>query len=62
MAVPKHKVIKSKTRSRKAANMKLRTPDLVECANCGNRVLPHRICPKCGFYKGKQVFEPEDMA
>ncbi|RKX74256.1 MAG: 50S ribosomal protein L32, partial [Spirochaetes bacterium] len=21
----------------------------------------HRVCPKCGFYKGNQIIEPEDM-
>ena len=37
-------------------------PSLIECGNCGNKVLPHRICPKCGYYKDKQVIEPEEMA
>ncbi len=62
MAVPKHKTSKAKARGRKAINMKLSVPSLVECGNCGNRILPHRVCPKCGYYKGKQVIEPEDMA
>ena len=62
MAVPKHKTSKARARGRKSINMKLRVPTLVECANCGNRVLPHRVCPKCGYYKGRQVIEPEEMA
>ena len=62
MAVPKNKSSKAHTRRRKAVNMKLSVPNLVECGNCGNRVLPHRVCPKCGYYKGKQVIEPEEMA
>jgi large subunit ribosomal protein L32 len=62
MAVPKRKTSKSRTRRRRAANMKLDAPGLVECANCGNLKLPHRVCPKCGFYNGVQVLEPEAMA
>ncbi|MBN1685953.1 MAG: 50S ribosomal protein L32 [Spirochaetales bacterium] len=62
MAVPKHKTSKARARGRKSINMKLSAPTLVECNNCGNRVLPHRVCPKCGYYKGRQVIEPEEMA
>jgi large subunit ribosomal protein L32 len=62
MAVQKSKASKARTRGRKAINMKLSVPSLIECGNCGKRVMPHRICPKCGYYKGKQVIEPEEMA
>ncbi len=62
MAVPKRKPSKSRTHRRRAANMKLKATRLVECGNCGNLKLPHRVCPKCGFYNGAQVFEPEAMA
>jgi len=62
MAVPKHKKSKSKTRSRKAANMRLATPTLTVCGICGNMVVPHRVCPKCGFYRGKQIIDLEEMA
>ncbi len=61
MAVPKYKTSKARTRTRKSANMKLTAPSLVECGTCGNKVLPHRVCPKCGFYRGKQVLEIEDI-
>jgi large subunit ribosomal protein L32 len=27
----------------------------MSCPNCANPTLPHTICKKCGFYKGKQV-------
>jgi large subunit ribosomal protein L32 len=59
MAVPKFKTSKARTRRRQSINMKLVAPNLVECGNCGNRVLLHRVCPKCGFYRGKQVILPE---
>ncbi len=57
MAVPKYKTSKSKSSSRKAANMKMKVPTLVDCGTCGNRIPPHRVCSKCGFYRGKQVLD-----
>lgn len=62
MAVPKHKASKARTRRRRTINMRLQPPHPVECNNCGNLTLLHKICPKCGFYRGKQILKPEDMA
>lgn len=59
MAVPKYKTSKAKAASRKASNMKLAAPTLCKCPSCGNMILPHRVCPKCGYYKGQQVVELE---
>ncbi|HCM27153.1 MAG TPA: 50S ribosomal protein L32 [Treponema sp.] len=59
MAVPKFKTSKARTRRRQSINMKLVAPTLVGCGNCGNRILLHRVCPKCGFYRGKQVVVPQ---
>jgi large subunit ribosomal protein L32 len=28
-----------------------------ECAKCHEQKLPHRACPHCGFYKGREVIE-----
>jgi len=55
MAVPRSKTSKARTARRQKINMKLTAPNLVDCPACGNKVLMHRICPKCGFYRGKQV-------
>ncbi len=55
MATPKYKTSKSKAASRKAANMKLKAPNLSECQTCGNLIPSHRVCPKCGYYAGKPV-------
>jgi len=30
-------------------------PNLRPCPNCGAYGLPHRVCPSCMQYKGKQV-------
>jgi len=55
MAVPRYKTSKARTRRRQSINMKLSAPATIECSSCGNRVLLHRVCSKCGFYRGKQV-------
>jgi large subunit ribosomal protein L32 len=28
------------------------------CPNCQEKKLPHRVCPHCGHYKGREVVEP----
>lgn len=59
MAVPKRKTGKSATRSRRAANMKMTAPNLVECPQCHVLKMQHRVCPECGYYKGKEVISAE---
>jgi len=29
----------------------------VACSNCGELRPPHTVCPKCGYYEGKEVIE-----
>jgi large subunit ribosomal protein L32 len=43
----------------KRKSKKLHTIDLSTCSNCGEAKLPHRICPKCGYYNGKLVIPPK---
>lgn len=59
MAVPKFKTSKARTKRRRGVNMRLTPPTLITCTNCSNKVLRHRVCPRCGFYRGKQVLTPE---
>jgi large subunit ribosomal protein L32 len=59
MAVPRANTSKARTRRRQKINMRLEVPTTVECASCGNKILLHHVCPKCGFYRGKQVIEPK---
>jgi large subunit ribosomal protein L32 len=30
------------------------------CPRCGSPRLSHRVCPTCGYYKGKKQLEVED--
>ncbi len=54
MAVPKKKMSRSRTRRRKA-NWKVSAPQTARCPQCGSPKLPHRACPECGTYKGREV-------
>lgn len=56
MATPKRKMSRSNTRSRRA-QWKASAPNLVTCPNrgCGEKTLPHTVCPSCGTYRGRQV-------
>jgi large subunit ribosomal protein L32 len=54
MAVPKKKTSKSRKNMRRAHDF-LTTPSLSVCPECKAPKLPHRVCPSCGIYKGKDV-------
>jgi len=56
MAVPKKKTTKSKKGKRRSHHA-LKRLNLVKCSNCGEYILPHRVCPSCGFYKGKEMIK-----
>ncbi|NLU36359.1 MAG: 50S ribosomal protein L32 [Clostridiales bacterium] len=56
MAVPKKKTSRAR-RDKRRANWKLTAPSIVECPQCGEAKLSHRVCKKCGYYNKKQVIE-----
>ena len=55
MGVPKRKSSKQRGRQRRAANVNLEAPNLVECPQCHELILSHRACPACGYYKNKEA-------
>ena len=57
MAVPKKRKSKMKTRSRRAANIRLNSPHFQACPNCGTPKRTHRVCMECGKYGEEQVVE-----
>ena len=59
MAVPKYRTSRSKRNSRRAQNSKMKIPCLSVCSHCDAKILSHRVCPQCGYYKGVQVIEIE---
>ena len=51
----------SRTRRDKRRTHDSLTPkNIVQCSNCGEMRLPHRVCPNCGHYKGREVLEIEE--
>jgi len=44
-------------RDRARVFLKLKAKKLVACLNCGAKIIPHVTCPKCGFYKKKEVVD-----
>jgi large subunit ribosomal protein L32 len=42
---------------RRAQHDKVQAPNIVPCQNCSSPMVPHRVCPSCGYYKGRPVFE-----
>ena len=57
MAVPKRKTSKARRDKRKSANMKMKAPGLSICPQCHEPKLPHRVCPNCNYYDGRNVVE-----
>jgi large subunit ribosomal protein L32 len=54
--LPKRKLSKGR-RNRRRAHDAIGVPKLVECGNCREKMMPHRVCPHCGYYRGKAVIE-----
>ncbi|HET9545990.1 MAG TPA: 50S ribosomal protein L32 [Gaiellaceae bacterium] len=54
MAVPKRKTSKSR-RDKRRATHKLSAPVVIECPQCHQPKRPHRVCPTCGTYRGREV-------
>ncbi|MEW6125447.1 MAG: 50S ribosomal protein L32 [Acidobacteriota bacterium] len=59
MPNPKRKHSKSRTGNRRAHDF-LATPAINACTQCGAAVMQHRVCQKCGFYRGRKVMEVKE--
>jgi len=56
MPNPKRRHSKRRTSARRTHDSLTRAV-LSECPNCHEPKLPHRVCAKCGKYKGREVIE-----
>ncbi len=56
MAVPKRRTSRSK-RNKRRSHDALTPVNVVECPQCGESTLPHRVCRRCGSYRGRQLVE-----
>lgn len=59
MAVPKKKKSRSR-RDMRRSHHRAAMPRVSLCPQCHEPVLPHRICAKCGYYKGQVIFQKEE--
>jgi large subunit ribosomal protein L32 len=58
MAVPKKRQSRAR-RDKRRAQHKAARPRLNECPRCHSPRLPHRVCPTCGTYAGREVIAQE---
>ncbi|PIQ87293.1 MAG: 50S ribosomal protein L32 [Candidatus Omnitrophica bacterium CG11_big_fil_rev_8_21_14_0_20_45_26] len=54
MAHPKRRHSNERSSLRRSHDA-VHAKSLSKCSNCGAMIAPHRICPACGYYKGRQV-------
>jgi large subunit ribosomal protein L32 len=49
----------STRRDKRRTHDALTAPSLSACPHCHEPKMPHRVCPHCGYYKGRAVVEVE---
>jgi large subunit ribosomal protein L32 len=57
--LPKRKISKTR-RNKRRSHDALSPQHLVVCESCGEYHIAHRVCPKCGTYKGETVIEVDE--
>ncbi len=60
MAVQQRKVTRSRKNMRRSHHA-LDNPTLTSCSKCGQKIMPHRVCSNCGYYKNRKVIETENI-
>ncbi|NLB22154.1 MAG: 50S ribosomal protein L32 [Clostridium sp.] len=60
MANPKRKTSKGRRDRRRAQTFTLAAPSIVECPNCHDMKLSHRVCKNCGHYDGEAIIAKVD--
>ena len=58
MAVPKKRTSRTR-RDKRRATHKVSAARLNDCQRCHHPRLPHRVCPNCGTYAGREVISHE---
>ena len=60
MANPKRRHSKAR-RDKRRSHDALPRMSLSICPNCQEAKLPHRVCPECGQYKGREVVKAREV-
>jgi len=58
MAVPRNRHSNSRKNKRRS-HMAKKPIQLAKCSNCQTEILPHRLCPSCGFYGKREVINAQ---
>jgi large subunit ribosomal protein L32 len=58
MAVPKRKTTRAGRDARRSQHH-VEAPSRSLCSQCHQPKLPHRVCPECGYYDGKEIIDTE---
>ncbi|HEU17996.1 MAG TPA: 50S ribosomal protein L32 [Deltaproteobacteria bacterium] len=61
MANPVKRHSKSRKNKRRSHDA-LTAPTTSVCPQCNEHKLPHRACPHCGFYKGREVISADRLS
>jgi len=56
MGLPAKKSSRSSKR-RRASHFALKKGELSFCSHCKKKILPHHICPFCGYYAGREIIK-----
>jgi large subunit ribosomal protein L32 len=59
MAVPKRRTSRTRRDTRRAHDA-LALPARSICPQCKEPKLPHRVCPHCGSYRGREVVKTDE--
>ena len=59
MAVPKRRMSRSRQGARRSHHF-IKPTQIQYCGHCEQPVLPHRVCPNCGYYQGREVQAKEE--
>ena len=57
VTIPKQKQSHARTAKRRAQH-KMAAPSINACPRCHSPRRPHRVCPVCGTYDGREVIAP----
>ena len=61
MPQPKHRFSQKRKKKRRTHD-KVEGVQLSTCSNCGATIQMHRVCPECGYYRGKEAIKKEAEA
>ena len=59
MAVPKPRTSRAK-RDKRRSHDAIAAPPRSKCPQCGDPKLPHRVCPTCGTYRGRELIQTDE--